>query len=139
MKEVGVLNRDIARIISTMGHRDEMIVCDAGFPIPLGVETVDLSLAENSPTVIEVLRELRKYFSVEGLVLADETRRVSPSMFEAIVAECGEGVEVETIPHSELKTRSSTVKAIIRSGDFTAYTNVLLVSGAGDRWYVEKK
>ena len=34
--------------------------------------------------------------------------------------------------------RSKHVEAIIRTGDFTAYTNVLLVSGAGDRWYVER-
>jgi D-ribose pyranase len=46
---------------------------------------------------------------------------------------------VETIAHTELKQRSRGVKAIIRTGDFTAYSNVLLVSGAGERWYVEKQ
>ncbi|MHC4665637.1 MAG: RbsD/FucU domain-containing protein [Planctomycetota bacterium] len=45
---------------------------------------------------------------------------------------------VETMPHSQFKQRSKTVKAVICTGDFTAYSHVLLVSGAGDRWYVEK-
>lgn len=140
MKEVGILNRDIAEIISMMGHTDEMIVCDAGFAIPLGVKSVDVSLAENKPTVIKVLEELVKYFSVEKLILANETREVSPSMFERIIAIFDENnIEIEIIPHTEFKQRSKGVKAIIRTGDFTAYTNVLLVSGAGDRWYVEKQ
>lgn len=30
-------------------------------------------------------------------------------------------------------------KCIIRTADFTAYGNVILISGAGDRWYCEKK
>jgi simple sugar transport system permease protein/D-ribose pyranase len=44
----------------------------------------------------------------------------------------------ETIDHSELKRLSKIVKAVIRTGDFTAYGNVILVSGAGNRWYCEK-
>jgi len=137
MKEIGILNREIADVISMMGHMDEMIVCDAGFPIPLEIRTVDISLSENIPTVVKVLEELTKYFSVEKLVMADETQQVSPSMFGRIVEVFNEGIPVMTIPHAELKERSHHVKAIIRTGDFTAYTNVLLVSGAGDRWYVE--
>lgn len=138
MKEVGILNRGIAKIVSMMGHTDEMIVCDAGFAIPLGVKIVDISLAENKPTVVEVLEELKKFFSVEKLIFADETKEVSPSVFRRIVAVFGDDVPVATIPHEELKQRAKSVKAIIRTGDFTAYTNVLLVSGAGDRWFVEK-
>lgn len=137
MKEVGTLNRGISEILSMMGHTDEMIVCDAGFAIPLGVQTVDISLAENKPTVTELLEELTKSFSVEKLIFANETKEVSPSMFGRIVAMFGDDVPVETIPHEELKQRAKSVKAIIRTGDFTAYTNVLLVSGAGDRWHVE--
>ena len=36
MKEIGLLNSDIADVISRLGHMDEVIVCDAGFPIPAG-------------------------------------------------------------------------------------------------------
>ncbi|MHC4240420.1 MAG: D-ribose pyranase, partial [Planctomycetota bacterium] len=138
MKETGFLNRDVAGVISMMGHMDEMIVCDAGFPIPLGVRTVDISLAKDKPTVLELLEELKKHFSVEKLIMADETKEVSPTRFNAIVNLFGKDMPVETMPHSQFKQRSKTVKAVICTGDFTAYSNVLLVSGAGDRWYVEK-
>jgi D-ribose pyranase len=138
MRETGILNRDVSDVFSMMGHMDELIVCDAGFPIPLGVRTVDISLAENKPTVPELLEELKKHFSVEQLVIADETKQVSPTRFNAIVDIFGKCMPVETVPHSEFKQRSRTAKAVIRTGDFTAYSNVLLVSGAGDRWYCEK-
>ncbi len=139
MKETGCVNGQISDVISMMGHMDEMIVCDAGFPIPLGVRTVDISLAKDKPTVLELLEELVKHFSVEKLIMADETKQASPSRFNAIVAIFGKGTPVETMPHSEFKQRSKTVKAVLRTGDFTAYSNVLLVSGAGERWYVEKQ
>jgi len=138
MKETGILNSDVSQVISTQGHMDEMIVCDAGFPIPLGVRVVDISLAKDKPTVLEFLEELVKHHSVEKLVMANETREVSPSRFDAIVGIFQKDIPVETMPHTEFKLRSRNVKAVIRTGDFTAYSNVLLVSGAGDRWYCEK-
>jgi D-ribose pyranase len=138
MQEIGILNRDVARVLATLGHMDELIVCDAGFPIPLGVETIDLALTENKPLVMELLVELKKYFSVEKMVMANETKEHSPAMFERIAKVFGENIPVETLPHTEFKQHSRTVKAILRTGDFTAYTNVLLISGAGNRWYVEK-
>jgi D-ribose pyranase len=138
VQEGGILNREIARVIARMGHMDELIVCDAGFPIPDGVETVDLALAQDKPKVPEVLALLKKDFSVEKIIVAEETSVHSPSMLREIMEVLGKDLPVETMPHSALKERSKDVKAIIRTGDFTAYTNVLLVSGAGNRWFVER-
>ena len=66
MKEVGIVNRDIAAAISKQGHADLMMVVDAGFPIPIGVEVIDISLAENKPMVIEVLAELISSFQLKN-------------------------------------------------------------------------
>jgi D-ribose pyranase len=71
--------------------------------------------------------------------MSDETREVSPTHFKKVSAVLGKDIEVETLPHDELKMMSREVKAVIRTGDFTAYGNVILVSGAGDRWYLEKQ
>jgi D-ribose pyranase len=139
MKEIGIINRDIAAIISEQGHGDLLMVTDAGFAIPPEVEVIDLSLSENVPMVLEVLKELGKYFSVEKMYLSVETREMNPTHFENVSGLFGSGVEVETLPHTELKQLSREVKAVIRTGDFTAYGNVILVSGAGDRWKFENK
>jgi len=138
MKEVGILNRDIAALISEQGHGDLLMIADAGFAIPLGVEVIDLSLSENVPMVMDVLTELKKYFSVEKMYMSRETDEISPSHFKKVSAAFGDQVQVEVLEHSELKILSQEVKAVIRTGDFTAFGNVILVSGAGDRWYLEK-
>jgi len=138
MKEVGLINRNLAKVIAEQGHQDLLMVVDAGFAIPLGVETVDISLSENNPMVVDVLAELRKYHSVEKMILAKQTKEINPTLFNNITTIWGNNIEIEVVDHSELKQISKTVKAVIRTGDFTAYGNVILVSGAGGRWYCEK-
>lgn len=137
MNETGIVNRDIAAALSKQGHGDLMMVVDAGFAIPQGVEVIDISLSENIPMVIDVLAELRKFFSVEKLIIARQTKDVSPTLFRKISESFGENMEVEIIDHSVLKKISRDVKTVIRTGDFTAFGNVIIVSGAGNRWKVE--
>jgi D-ribose pyranase len=138
MIEVGLLNRDLAALLSRMGHGDQFLLCDAGFAIPDGLPVVDLSLTVNVPTVDTVLTELLKYFSVEKVIFAQEQRDANPEKLGKLIEILGESIEQETIGHSELKQRSRSVKGVIRTGDFSAYTNLILVSGAGNRWLMEK-
>jgi D-ribose pyranase len=139
MKEVGIINRVIARAISEQGHGDLCMVVDAGFAIPKGLEVIDISLACNVPTVIDALIALEKYFSVEKMILAKQTKDSNPTFFHTVSKVWGDDLDIEIIDHSELKKMAQTVKFVIRTGDFTAFGNVVLVSGAGDRWYLENK
>ncbi len=109
------------------------------YPILKDLELVDLSLSENVPLVLDVLAELKKYFSVEKMIMAQQTKDANPTLFSAISNVWSEDVDVEVIEHEELKKKANEVKAVIRTGDFTAYGNVILVSGAGDRWYCENE
>ncbi len=138
MKEIGIINRELSRVLSEQGHGDLLMVVDAGFAIPKGADVVDISLAENCPMVIDTLRVLKKYFSVEKLIFANDTQDVSPSLFHNITELFGADVPVEIVSHPQIKEISKSVKAVIRTGDFTAYGNVILVSGAGPRWFCEK-
>jgi len=138
MKEIGIVNRELSRVLSEQGHGDLLMVVDAGFAIPKGADVVDISLAENSPMVIDTLQELKKFFSVEKLIFANDTKEVSPTLFKNIKKLFGKSVPVEMVTHPEIKEISKRVKAVIRTGDFTAYANVILVSGAGPRWFCEK-
>jgi len=84
MKEVGIINREIAAAISKQGHTDLLMVVGAGFAILNHVEVIDISLAENKPPVLEVLAELKKFFSVEKMVIATQTKNISPTLFTNI-------------------------------------------------------
>ena len=138
MLEIGIINRELARIISQQGHGDWLVVTDAGFAIPKDADVVDLSLKENTPTVPEVLAVLGRFFSVEKMIIARQTQDANPAFFDRITRLFGEAVEVEVIDHAVIRDISGKSKAIIRTGDFTAFGNVILVSGAGGRWYAEK-
>ena len=139
MKETGFLNIDISDALAHLGHMDELIICDAGFPIPAGIRTIDVSIKANEPTTLEVLAEILNHFSVEKIVLAEESQTHSPTMFARLTSLFDKSVPVETMPHTAFKLRSRSVKAIVRTGDFTAFSNILLVSGAGPRWFVEQE
>jgi D-ribose pyranase len=64
VKEVGLLNRELARFISQQGHQDLLMVVDAGFAIHKDLDVIDLSLSINVPTVLQVLAVLKDYYSV---------------------------------------------------------------------------
>ena len=136
MKEVGMLNGSIDSALNRQGHMDLLMVVDAGFPCPDTVECIDIALREGQPSVLDVLDEIKKVHSVEKVILAQECQEHNPSHVEKVSQQFG--VETEIIPHTELKERSYKAKTIIRTGDFTAWGNVILVSGAGDRWQMER-
>ena len=138
MKEVGMINGLIDSALNRQGHMDLMMVVDAGFPCPDHVELIDIALSEGVPQILDVLAELRKVHSVEKIAMARETKDHNPTYFSKAAKAFGDNVEIEVIPHTELKERSHNVKTIVRTGDFTAWGNVMLVSGAGDRWQMEK-
>ena len=139
MLELKLLNTKIVHALSISGHMDEIIICDAGFPIPKEVETIDISLTDNVPTIRETLEVIKEYYSVEKVILANETFEHNPTYFKHVSTLFGSDVEIEKISHSEFKKRSKTVKVIIRTGDFTAWGNILLVSGPGKKWIKEKE
>ena len=134
-----MINGQIDSALNRQGHRDLMMVVDAGFPCPDQVELIDIALSEGTPQILDVLAELRKVHSVERIVIAQETQDHNPTYFGRVAVSLGDDIAVEVIPHSELKVRSHDAKTIIRTGDFTAWGNVMLVSGAGDRWQIEKE
>ena len=43
MKRAGILNSDISRVLSYMGHTDCICIGDCGLPIPNEVERIDLT------------------------------------------------------------------------------------------------
>lgn len=140
MKETGILNRDIAAALSKMGHTDKMMIVDAGLAVPNTTKVIDLSLKVNVPTVIEVMEEILKHFSVEKIIYSKATSDVSPSREKEFLDHFAENVEVEVVEHPVLRDKiTRDVKFVIRTGDFTANSNIVLVSAGGPRWYCEKE
>lgn len=128
MKKGGILHKHLSEVIASLGHMDTIIICDAGLPVPDENQRVELAFKEGVPGQLEVLEEILKEVVVEKAFMANESISVSPEMHANILNLLGNTV-VEYVPHDEFKQKSKKCKAIIRTGEFTPYSNVLLVCG----------
>ena len=130
MKKQGILNSDISRVLSYMGHTDCIAVGDCGLPIPDEVERIDLALEFGVPSFMDVLRVITKDMKVEKIVLAEEISEQNPKVLGEI-KELFAGQELETVfvSHTELKKQTRECKAVIRTGETTPYANIILQSG----------
>ncbi len=130
MKKQGILNSDISRVLSYMGHTDCIAIGDCGLPIPDEVERIDLALEFGVPSFMDVLRVVTKDMKVEKIVLAEEIREQNPKVLGEI-KELFAGQELETVfvSHTELKKQTRECKAVIRTGETTPYANIILQSG----------
>ena len=128
MKKIGILNQPIASLIAGLGHSDMVVVCDAGLPIPPGVTRIDLALTEGIPTFAQTVEAVQREMQVERLVIAEEMQDRSPQVFE-FLRRSFPGLPVEQIPHSQFKELTHRAAAIIRTGEVTPYTNLILIAG----------
>lgn len=130
MKRQGILNSDISRVLSYMGHTDRICVGDCGLPIPEETERIDLALAFGIPGFMQTLEIVAKDMKIEKIILAEEIKSCNPTVLEQInkLFE-GQAIEVEFVSHVELKNLTKDCKAVIRTGETTPYANIILQSG----------
>lgn len=134
MKRQGILNSDIARVLSYMGHTDRLCIGDCGLPIPDNVERIDLSLKLGVPRFIDVLEEVGSDMKIEKVVLAEEMKTRNPEVLDEVLNflkenETGFKIDVEFVSHTKLKEFSKDCKAVIRTGETTPFANIILQSG----------
>lgn len=128
MKKGGILHPQLARILAELGHGDRLVIADAGLPIPLNTERIDLGFAPGKPSFIEVLQAIKADIEIQGFVLAQEIMQKSPGLEAQIRAAMG-GLMPGFIAHEALKEQVGMAKAVIRTGEFTPYANAVLISG----------
>ena len=128
-QSTAILHGQLSRVLAEMGHTDELLVTDAGLPIPLGVERVDLALTGNVPRLTRVLRMILGELTVEEAVMAEEMATASGQLFDEIRQLLPASVRITMVPHEELKLRTRRVRAAVRTGELTWYANIILVGG----------
>ena len=130
MKRAGILNSDISRVLSYLGHTDTICIGDCGLPIPDEVERIDLALCFGEPTFMSTLQIVAQDMKIEKIVLAEEIKTQNPAVLEQIEALfAGQNIEVAYVSHTELKAQTHDCKAVIRTGETTPYANIILQAG----------
>jgi len=128
MKKSPVINSDISRVISKMGHFDLLSIGDAGMPVPLSVEKIDLAVSNGIPSFLDVLDNVLEELEVQKIYLAVEIKEANPSVLRSI-EERFSNIPIEFIPHQTMKQKLNDTHAFIRTGEMTPYANILLESG----------
>ena len=80
------------------------------------------------PTIIQVLDAVLPNFKAGPLYMAEEFKRTNPQATQEAFAKACRGVEITFEPHLEFKKRVPNAIGLIRTGDTTAYGNIILVS-----------
>lgn len=124
-----MLNSEIAKILDDLGHTDTLVIGDLGLPVPPGVKKIDVALDIGNPSFIEVLKLVVKEMAIECITLAEEIKEKNPEQMKAIKEVLGQKPEITFTPHENLKKQSAHAKAIIRTGEATPFSNIILQSG----------
>jgi D-ribose pyranase len=122
------INPQLSRVISETGHTDLIVVTDAGLPIPPGSERIDLAYRPGSPAFLDVLDTVLAELVVEGATVSTEIEEHSPELLAALRERLAP-LSIELVPHDEFKVRTRAARAFVRSGEYTAYANVILRAG----------
>jgi D-ribose pyranase len=125
MKNHGVIHPDLVRLLAQLGHKDEVLICDAGFPIPLGVERIDLAYRLGSPEFADVVEAIAADMAVESIVVADESGDDLVEWLRSVT----DAESMQRLTHDQLKNRAERSRAVIRTGESTPYANVILIAG----------
>ena len=128
MLKSGILNPAILQLLARVRHTNTLLIADRGFPSWRDVETVDLSLVDDIPTVLQVLDAMRFGFVMGRIYMAEEFRRSKPAATVDAFVTRFDGVEVTFEPHLRFKQRVPSVTGIIRTADTRPYSNLIVES-----------
>ena len=129
MLKSGILNPRILDLLARVRHTNLLVIADRGFPFWPQIETVDISLVDDIPTVLDVLTAIRPNFAISEAWMADEFLRHNDEPTKRRFEQALEGLRVSYQPHVDLKRRVPGSVGLIRTADTVQYANLLLESG----------
>ena len=125
----GILNPRLLSLLARIRHTNALVISDRGFTFWPQIETVDISLVDDVPTVLQVLAAIRKNFNATQAFMAREFQKNNSAGTRAAFAKGLAGVPTKFEPHVQFKKRVPNAIGLIRTGDTVQYANVILISG----------
>lgn len=129
MLKTGILNPALNDLLSRVRHTNTLVIADRGFPFWPMIETVDISLVDGVPTVLQVLAAIRENFVIGQACMAEEFLASNGKPIRTRFAAALEGIPIAYEPHeAAFKPRVPRAIGLIRTGDSTPYANMILTS-----------
>jgi len=128
----GILNPQINSLLARVRHTNMLVIADRGFPFWPMIETVDISLVDGVPTVLQVFLAVRSNFEISEILMAEEFIKANSSEVCKAFADAIARITLRYEQHIELKKRVPGAIGLIRTGDTIQYANMILVSGPNE-------
>ena len=128
MLKTGILNPAINSLISRVRHTNTLVIADRGFPFWPQIETVDISLVDGIPRVLDVLKAIRANFVVGRIFVAEEFRTSNDQATLLELERATAGITIVFEPHVDFKKRVPQAIGLIRTGDTIQHANMILES-----------
>ena len=125
----GIINPQLLSLLARVRHTNALVIADRGFPFWPQLETVDLSVVDGVPTVLQVLAAVRQNFVVAEAFMAKEFLQVNSPAVKRQFASTLRGAKVTYEPHKIFKQHVPGAIGLIRTGDTVQYANLILISG----------
>ncbi|MGI8880204.1 MAG: D-ribose pyranase [Jatrophihabitans sp.] len=126
MRSTGLWHPRLAELVAALGHAETVVLADAGLPVPPGVEPIDLVWARREPRLLPLLRVVLDELVVESVTVAAE---MPSGPWSEELLDVLNGRSMKHVPHDELKAACQQARAIVRTGEDTPFTNVILHAG----------
>ena len=125
----GLLNPQILSLLARVRHTNALVIADRGFPFWPMIETVDISVVDDLPTVLQLIAAVRANHHFTEAYQAEEfLKNNSPATRQKFAAAL-KGVPMKYEPHVDFKKRVPHAIGLIRTGDTVQYANTILISG----------
>ena len=128
MLKTGIINPQINSLLSRVRHTNTLVIADRGFPYWPMIETIDISLIDDVPKVLDVLRAIREYSLFGKAWMAEEFVRNNEAKVVDEFADAFQGIELAHEPHEEFKRRVPNAIGLIRTGETIQFGNIILES-----------
>ena len=128
MIKSGLLNPAVLQLLARIRHTNTLIIADRGFPFWPQIETVDISLIDDVPTVLQVLDAIRANFVIGRAYVATEFKTNNDPATQAALATRFKKIPLIFEPHLELKKRVPHAIGLIRTGGTIQYSNLIIES-----------
>jgi D-ribose pyranase len=128
MLKTGILNPAINSLLSRVRHTNTLVIADRDFPFWPQIETVDISLTDDIPRVLDVLAAIRANFVIGRAFMAEEFQVQNDAQTRERFLQALSGIAVVYEPHIEFKKKVPDAIGLIRTGDTIQYANMILES-----------
>jgi D-ribose pyranase len=129
MLKTGIYNPHINSLLSRIRHNNLLVISDRGFTNFPQVETVDISLVDDIPSVLQVFEAIKPNFDICQIYMANEFKLENTMQVQDMVKKAVGSIPVSFEPSDEMKKRVPKAIGIIRTADSIQYANMILVSG----------